>query len=96
MNIGANEKIATIAECHFLRGSSDGSFGKAIDISQDTSWQARIEVRDGPCVLVRRNARGQWEVSFKGFVGTDADIEFAARLALDAGKDVSATQNYRI
>lgn len=88
------EKIATIYQSH-VRGVSWGAFGKAVDSSHNTSWRARIEVAGGPCVLVRGSVIG-WQVSFKGFIAEDADLEHAARMALEAGEGVSVTRNYRL
>lgn len=82
MTFTTYEKIATIADSHFRRNISEGHFGKAVDVSNDVPWLARIEVTDGPSVLVRRDEGGRWEVFAKGFIAVDYDLEEAARTVL--------------
>lgn len=91
------EKIATI---YFSaqQGMPSGTFGKAVHLDAGSTWRTRVEVAGGPVVLIRPTATGlgTWQVSFKGFIGEDGDLEQAARLALDAGRGVSVTRNYPI
>lgn len=88
------EKIETVT-LSALRGCREGHLGKAVSLV-DTRWNMRIEIAGGPVVLVRTNARNNWEVMFKGFVGEDRELYAAARLALDAGEGVNVTRNYPI
>lgn len=92
------EKIGSIARCN-LQGISSGHFGKAIDISHNTRWTTRIEVLDGPCVLIRTTSNGEtgtWQVLYRGMIGEDTDLEEAARLALSAGQGVQVTRDFNL
>lgn len=92
MNITDYEKIATIVWV-----AQDGTFGKIIKLDRNaTGWDCRVELALGPTVLVRCGTSG-WQVQFKGFIGQDVDrLEEAARLALEAGRDIDATRNYKM
>lgn len=99
-NMTRAEMVATILECA-EGGHTEGTLGRAINISADTAWTWRIEVaptgpapeQHGYCCLARRGAHG-WEIQAKGFVGINHDPEEAARLAIEAARGVSVTRNY--
>lgn len=97
MTITDYEKIATIVWCArngHSSGHSSGRFGTYTKLDDGSAWDGRVEVASGPTVLVRCGA--SWQVQFNGFIGQDADLEEAARLALEAGRDVSATRDYSL
>lgn len=91
INLTDYEKVAVIVRC------GTGKLGKRTDISHDTLWKWRIEtVEPARCALVRYDPSGRWQVSFKGIIGEDYDLETAARYALEQGRDVQVTRNYPV
>lgn len=99
MTITDYEKIATIVWCA-QNSHSSGRFGTYTKLDDGSGWDGRVEVASGPTVLVRcgvhRCLVHGWQVQFKGFIGQAQDLEEAARLALEAGRDVSATRDYSL
>ncbi len=94
MTITDYEKIATIVWCA-QNGFDSGRFGTYTKLDDGSGWDGRVEVASGPTVIVYCGSYG-WQVQFKCFIGEDPDLEEAARLALEAGRDVSATRDYRL
>lgn len=94
MTITDYEKIATIVWCA-RNGHSSGRFGTYTKLDDGSAWDGRVELASGPTVLVYCGAYG-WQVQFKDFIGEAPDLKEAARLALEAGRGVSATRDYAL
>jgi hypothetical protein len=86
MTFTDHEKIATIYGSLWLRGIHHGEFGNAHWVNDelcDRDGLTQVDVKDGPSVLIWRDRRGLWCVSHNGIVGSDRDLETAARYALE-------------
>jgi hypothetical protein len=79
------EKIETIVTS-YLQGIASGTFGSVTEFA----WKRYcVAVADGPTVIVWRDKPREsdgpytWHVLFKHAHGIDAELYFAAKLALD-------------
>lgn len=84
----AVEMIATI-----IGSRASGKFGECVRLDDGG---LRITLVNGLTVIAYRGRLGEHCVQFKGLTGIDTNAENAVKLALDAGRGVSATRNVKI